>query len=90
MDVDDDRDMHIPIDASEIFHDNVSHDRVKRGYRLVRKDNSSMAIFLGKNYLGQTDSSQIQITEQPPEDMDVNELYALLKKKMSGKTGGDK
>ncbi len=58
--------------------------------RLVRKDNSSMAIFLGKNYLGQTDSSQIQITEKPPEDMDVNELYALLKKKMSGKTGGDK
>ena len=54
--------------------------------RLIRKDNAAMAIFLGKNYLGQTDSSQIQITEKPPEDMDVNELYALLKKKL-GKDG---
>lgn len=50
--------------------------------RLIHKDNAAMAIFLGKNYLGQTDSSQIQITEKPPEDMDVNELYALLKKKL--------
>lgn len=50
--------------------------------RLIRRDNASMAIFLGKNYLGQTDSSQIQITEKPPEDMDINELYALLKKKI--------
>lgn len=54
--------------------------------RLIHKDNAAMAIFLGKNYLGQTDSSQIQITEKPPEDMDVNELYALLKKKL-GKDG---
>lgn len=54
--------------------------------RLIHKDNAAMAIFLGKNHLGQTDSSQIQITEKPPEDMDVNELYALLKKKL-GKDG---
>ncbi|NCA74376.1 MAG: hypothetical protein EOM93_06000 [Gammaproteobacteria bacterium] len=49
--------------------------------RLVRKDNASMAIFLGKNVLGQTDDSKVEIMTKSPDQMSIEELYAAISKK---------
>lgn len=47
--------------------------------RLIKRDNVNMSIFLGKNYLGQSDKSEIQFSEKRPGDMTIDELYAKLK-----------
>ncbi len=38
VDVDENRDPHVPVDALEIIHHLLGGDRVQRGHRLVRQD----------------------------------------------------
>lgn len=47
--------------------------------RIMHAGSSQMAIFLGKNYLGQTDKTEIQVTEAPLSEMDIDELAKKLR-----------
>lgn len=50
----------------------------KSQMRIMTKGNSRMAEFLGKNYLGQTDKSEMQLTHKTPSEMSVEELFEKL------------
>jgi phage portal protein BeeE len=49
--------------------------------RIMANNNAAMAMFLGKNALGQTDASKIELTSKDPKDMTIEELHELLIKK---------
>ena len=56
--------------------------RVRRAQiSILENGSTAMAIFLGKNVLGQSDRAEIQVTERPPEDADIDELYVRMKKR---------
>lgn len=53
---------------------------------IMKKGSAQMAIFLGKNVLGQSDRSEMVLTEKRPEEMDIEELAAVLRKVKKGKS----
>lgn len=48
---------------------------------ILERGSTAMAIYLGKNYLGQSDRTELSVTERLPSDMDIDELYAAVSKK---------
>lgn len=47
---------------------------------IMKKGSAQMAIFLGKNVLGQSDRSEMVLTEKSPEEMDIEELAEVIRK----------
>lgn len=49
--------------------------------RIMESGSATMAMFLGKNYLGQSDKSEIQLTDKRVDDMTIEELAERLRGK---------
>lgn len=68
--------------AREIGHLMFANDIRKSQKKLLQKGDTKMAIWLGKNYLGQSDRAEHQVTvlkTSDPDDMDLDDMMAVIK-----------
>lgn len=71
-------------DALRVGRENFKRSIRQSQARLLKKDNAAMAMFLGQNYLGQSNSNKIEIVDKSVSEMTYEELYERIKKKREG------